>query len=40
MEFFFPFQGDSADAFYIVESGAVKITRSDPVRLLDQIQDY
>ena len=25
-------QGDSADAFYIVEDGTVKITKDDPVR--------
>ena len=26
-------QGDSADAFYIVEDGTVKITKDDPVRM-------
>ena len=26
-------QGDSADAFYIVEEGTVKITKDDPVRI-------
>lgn len=26
-------QGDSADAFYIVEDGTVKITKDDPVSI-------
>ena len=26
-------QGDSADAFYIVEDGTVQITKDDPVRM-------
>ena len=30
-------QGDSADAFYIVEDGTAKITKEDPVRLFDYL---